>query len=251
MSRFGRMVLFGIGTICVGLLFGFAFVVLPAFGGSSHPYRTRAVDQAVAQKTANVVASVNFDQRAIDTFGEETILLGSVVGVAVLLRPAKDEEEEEEADRGRVMQATRLGGYLFQAVTLIIGIDVVVHGHVTPGGGFQGGVILATGVLLLYVAGRYRALRRLTPLPPYEGFEALGAAAFGGIGIAGIGIGGAFLANIIAKGTFGDILSAGTVPVLNIAVGFEVACGTIVLLTQFLRQTLAIHPAPEKAEEDG
>ena len=236
------MVLFIIGGGCVAAMLVLVFLDMPAFGGKHHPYRDYAVPAAVPHGTANVVSAVNFDQRGIDTFGEETIMLGSVVGVAVLLRPGEHEHEEEGPATGRVLDSTRLAAYLVLAVTMIVGLDVVLHGAITPGGGFQGGVVLATGAHLLYVGGRYPALRRVTPEPVYEAGEAFGAAAFAGLGLAGIAVGGAFLANLLPNGTFGQLFSAGSVPLLSIAVGIEVACGTVVLLAQFLRQELAIRP---------
>lgn len=242
MSRFTRMTLFLVGGGCVAAMLTLAFLDMPAFGGSKHPYRDHAVAAAVQHGTANVVSAVNFDQRGIDTFGEETIMLGSVVGVAMLLRPGEHEHEEEDPGTGRVLDSTRLAAYLVLAVTMVVGLDVVIHGAVTPGGGFQGGVVLATGAHLLYVGGRYPALRRVTPEIVYEIGESFGAAAFAGLGIAGIAVSGAFLANLLPNGTFGQLFSAGSVPLLSIAVGIEVACGTVVLLAQFLRQELVIRP---------
>jgi multicomponent Na+:H+ antiporter subunit B len=222
-----------------------AFLVMPAFGGKSHPYRDHAVVAGVAHNTSNVVSSVNFDQRGFDTLGEETILLASVMGVSVLLRPAEDETEIQGLSAGRVLDSTRLGGYVLLPVTGIIGLDVIAHGHVTPGGGFQGGVVLGTGLHLLYVAGRYRALERVRPVSVFEWGEALGAGAFACLGIAGLAATGAFLANIIPTGNFGDLYSSGTVPVLNGAVGIEVASGTMVLLAKFLEQAVRIRAEAE------
>jgi multicomponent Na+:H+ antiporter subunit B len=125
-------------------------------------------------------------------------------------------------------------------VTLLLGVDVVVHGHLTPGGGFQGGVVLATGLHLLYVAGSYQALRRMRPLHWYTYCEALGAGAFVGVGCAGMVAGAAFLANVLPKGEFGQLFSAGTVAVLSISVGVAVAGGVVVLLAQFLEQAYAV-----------
>jgi multicomponent Na+:H+ antiporter subunit B len=223
-----------------------AFLVMPAFGGKAHPYRDHAVAAGVAHNTSNVVSSVNFDQRGFDTLGEESILLASVIGVAMLLRPADDETEQRELSPGGVLDATRLGGYVLLPVTAIIGFDVIAHGHLTPGGGFQGGVVLGTGLHLLYVAGRYRALERIRPLGAFEWGEALGAGAFACLGIAGIAAAGAFLANVIPTGNFGDLYSSGTVAVLNGAVGIEVASGTMVLLAKFLEQAIKIRVASEK-----
>ncbi len=175
MSRRARLVLFLVAAAGVSVLYACAFFGMPAFGSSFHPYRDHAVPAAVAHATPNVVSAVNYDQRALDTLGEETILLGSVIGAAVLLRPSKEEREATTVrDGGRVLEATALVGYLLLPVTLLIGVDVVVHGHLTPDGGFQGGVVLGTAVHLLYLSGHYRALERVRPLPVLNAGEALG-----------------------------------------------------------------------------
>jgi multicomponent Na+:H+ antiporter subunit B len=246
MSRMGRMLIFLVGAGCVAAMFAVAFFRMPAFGGAAHLYRDLAVPAAVAHQTANVVSSVNFDQRGIDTIGEETILLASVVGAAVLLRPSDEEAELRPKQVGRTLESTKLAGYLLLPVTLLVGFDVVLHGQVTPGGGFQGGVVLATGLHLLYVSGSYRALDRLRPLELFDVGESLGTAAFGVLGIAGIVASGAFLANIIPGGTFGQLVSAGTVFVLNGAVGMAVACGMVVLLAKFLQQDIIVAAKTER-----
>lgn len=247
MTRTGRTVLFLVGAAGVGLLLWLGFAELPAFGHDHHLYRDLAVREAFSHATANVVASVNFDQRALDTFGEETILVASVTGVMALLRPAVEEREYHDSDRRAALDATRFVGYLLLPVTLAMGLDVVLHGHLTPGGGFQGGVVLATGLHLLYITGSFRALDRLRPVNVFDIGEALGAAAFVGIGIAGLITGGAFLVNLLPTGTRGQLLSSGSVPLLNAAVGVAVACGMTVLLAQFLAQEITVAPRQERS----
>lgn len=240
MSRALRWWVLGLGLAGVGVLLLLAFRGMPSFGSSHHPYRDLAVPAAVSHGTANVVASVNFDQRAVDTLGEETILFGSVLAVTVLLRPAHD-ERPQPAEGSRVpLEATRLFGYLLLPLTLAVGLDIVVHGHVTPGGGFQGGMVLATGVHLLYVAGQYRSLEQLRPMPLFEISEAVGVVAFPVLGFAGIAVSGSFLANVLPYGSFGQLLSSGSVLLLNVAVGMAVASGGIVLLAQFFEQVFLV-----------
>ncbi|KRV50902.1 sodium:proton antiporter [Wenjunlia vitaminophila] len=240
MSSRGRLALFLLGAAGVAVLFATAFLGMPAFGSEDHPYRDLAVPAAVRHATANVVSSVNFDQRGIDTFGEETIVLGSVIGVAALLRPAQRESEQRPPPDRHRLESTTLLGYVLLPVTLVVGLDVVAHGHVSPGGGFQGGVILATGFHLLYLAGSYQALARLRPVEIFDRGEALGAGLFGVLGAAGLAATGAFLANVIPTGSFGQLFSGGTVPVLNVLVGLEVSCGAVVLLTHFFTEAITL-----------
>jgi multicomponent Na+:H+ antiporter subunit B len=237
------LLLFALGGGVMATAFVLAVLDMPHFGTTQHLYRDLSVPAAVRQHTANVVSSVNFDQRAIDTFGEESILIASVVGAAALLRPAKDESERRVPDLGRTLESTRLLGYVLVPVTLILGFDVVSHGGTTPGGGFQGGVVLATGLHLLYITGSYPALDRLRPMWAFEVADSLGAASFAVVGLVGLASLGTFLGNFLPKGDFGQILSTGTVQVLSAVVGVEVVGGMVVLLAGFFTQEITVRKA--------
>jgi multicomponent Na+:H+ antiporter subunit B len=239
-SRALRWWVLGVGMAGVGVVMVLAFLRMPAFGSSHHPYRDAAVPAAVAHGTANVVGSVTFDQRGIDTLGEEAIFFGSVLSVSVLLRREQDEEVSSEEGTLAPLQSTRWFGYLLLPLTLLVGLDIVAHGHVTPGGGFQGGIMLATALHLVYVAGRYRSLEQLRPMPLFDSGEAAGVAAFTALGFAGIAVAGSFLANVVPKGSFGQLFSAGTVPLFNIAVGVAVGSGGIVMLGKFFEQVFTV-----------
>jgi multicomponent Na+:H+ antiporter subunit B len=237
-TRRARLVLFAIGGLGLFAVVIIAVAGIPAFGGGLHPYRDRAVTAALAQVTPNAVASVNFDLRGLDTLGEELILLTSVLGAATLLRTTEKERKRRPPEPPH-LPSTVLVGYLMLPVTLVLGLDVVVHGHLTPGGGFQGGVVLATGLHLLYVAGSYPALRRLRPLDWYEFGEAAGSGTFALTGLAGVVTGTGLLANLVPHGRSGSLLSTGTVPLLNVAVGIGVGAGVVVLLAAFLEAEVA------------
>jgi multicomponent Na+:H+ antiporter subunit B len=239
-SRRLRWWVLGCGLVGLGAVFLLAFLDLPSFGSSFHPYRDAAVPASVRHGSANVISSINFDQRGLDTLGEETIRFGSVVAVAALLRTSEDERTVPEAGRRTPLEATRLFGYVLLPLVLVVALDSVTHGQVTPGGGFQGGIMLATAVHLLYVAGRYRSLEQLRPLPLAETAEAAGTAAFVVVGFAGLAVSGSFLANFLPFGSLGALPSAGTVPVLNVVVGVAVGSGGVVLLAHFFRQVFVV-----------
>ncbi|GAA4601302.1 hypothetical protein GCM10023195_03120 [Actinoallomurus liliacearum] len=222
MSRGVRFAVFAVGAAGLGVLFVLAAFRLPDFGGRFHPYGDRAVASAIAEKTKNVVSSVNFDQRAFDTVGEELILFASALGAVVLLRTVRREREEEAGEHGYgpadVFDALRLTGYVLLPVTLLVGVYIVAHGHLSPGGGFQGGVVLGTALHLLYLTGDYPALARLRPVPAFEAGEALAAGAFVMVGLAG----------------------AGLVKTGNTLVGLEVGCAIVLVLAKFFEQALLV-----------
>jgi multicomponent Na+:H+ antiporter subunit B len=225
------------------LIWGFSG--LPDFGHYVGPYGDVLNKIAVPERSnTDVVTAVNFDYRAIDTLGEEFILFAAVVGVASLLRTLHTEstrDPDDDAPGRRVPEtslAIRVAGLGLVAPTVLVGIYVVAHGHQTPGGGFQGGVILATALLLTYLSADYMTMRRVGPTELIEAAEGAGAVGFVLIGLAGLIFGSAFFQNVLGKGTPGQLDSAGLIPFSNLAVGLAVTGGFAFMLSEFLLQTL-------------
>ena len=228
----------------LGLLL-WAFVGLPDFGHYGGPYGDILNRVAVPERsTTDVVTAVNFDYRGFDTLGEEFILFAAVIAVASILRTLHGERSRPPDDdaAGRNVPATsllvRVTGLGLVAPVILVGIYIVAHGHQTPGGGFQGGVILATALLLVYLAGDYATMRAVGPTWLIELAEGVGTAGFALIGAAGLVAGTAFFENVLGKGTPGELLSAGTIPLSNAAVGLAVTGGFVFMLSEFLEQTL-------------
>ncbi|MEU6969029.1 MnhB domain-containing protein [Kitasatospora aureofaciens] len=239
MSRTARLRLFLAAAAVLAAALITAATELPGFGGRHHPYGERAVAAGLARQTANIISSVNFDQRAFDTLGEESILFGSVLGAAILLRLARDEGKRRAAAEP-VLPTTRLFGATLLPVTLLVGGYLVAHGQLSPGGGFQGGVALATALHLAYVAADYLVLKRIRPLAALDVADAIAAGTYAALGLIGLAQGAGYLANTLPLGTFNQMSSSGLVAVINAAVGVEVASGVVVLLAHFLDQAVEI-----------
>jgi multicomponent Na+:H+ antiporter subunit B len=230
-----------------GALLLWGLTGLPNYGVYPGPYGDVLNQVAVAERKAtNVVAAVTFDYRGVDTMGEEYILFAAVIGVAVLLRAQRDEVEqppdEDAADRRApgTSNAVRVLGLALVGPVVLFGLYMVAHGHLTPGGGFQGGVVLATGALLVFLSGEYVTLRKVRPAALIDLAESSGAGGYVTVGLLGLATGAAFLENVLPLGEPGALLSAGTIPLLNLAVGLEVAGGMVLLLSEFLEQTLVL-----------
>lgn len=222
-----------------------AVVDLPSFGHPRGPYATAAVEASlVERKVNNTVTGVTFDVRGIDTLGEELILFCAAIGATLLLRTQREEgsveaalERSDEA-RGRSPSSLRALGASLVGPVLVLGVYVVAHGALTPGGGFQGGVILAAALLLVYAAGQIVALERVRPVDLVEVAEATGAAAYVLIALGGLVFGVAAMDNFVPLGQRGSLLSGGTVPILSVAVGVEVAGAITLILSELLDQAL-------------
>lgn len=243
MSTGARRALVVAGLAGLGLLAVWAVTGLPDFGHPIGRYGVLAPQVALAKRhVTDAVGGVTFDLRGLDTLGEELILFCAAVGATVLLRAERPGEEEatEESQRvpPRPAGALRALGAGLGGPLLVLGAYVVVHGHLTPGGGFQGGVILAAAVLLVYAAGQLIGLEHVRATTLVELAEAIGAAAFVIVAVGGLVFATAAMANFLPFGTSGSLLSGGTIPVLNIAVGVEVAAGITLILTELLGRAL-------------
>jgi multicomponent Na+:H+ antiporter subunit B len=224
-----------------------SFAGLPDFGHYAGPYGDILNASSIPERqTTAVVSAINFDYRGFDTLGEEFILFAAVVGVASLLRNLRGERDRRPDDdaRGRRVRepsvAVSVLGLGLVGPTILVGLYVVIHGHQTPGGGFQGGVILATALLLVYLSDTYVTLRRVGPMALIEMAEALGAGSLAVLGFAGLLWGAAYMENVLPLGTAGELLSAGTIPLSSVAVGLAVTGGFAFMLSEFLEQTLVV-----------
>jgi multicomponent Na+:H+ antiporter subunit B len=246
-SRAARLTVFLVGATGVAALLVGGLLGLRGFGHYKGPYGYVIVSQGVQERHAtNVVNTIVFDYRGFDTVGEEFILFGAVIGVTLLLRVQREEHEESPHDRAErraargTSDAVRVASLLLIAPLVLLGMYVVVHGHLTPGGGFQGGVILAAAPLMVYAAGRYVVFRRISPVEALDLGEGLGAAGFVVVGLVGMVAGSAFLQNVFGLGQVGSVFSAGTLPVINLSVGLEVAAGVLFVAYEMLEQTLMV-----------
>ena len=245
MTRRARLVL-GLGSLAaLAALLVWAVAGLPDFGHPRGPYADLAPRIMLDERhVSNTVTGVTFDLRGFDTLGEELILFVAALGAAVLLRAQRSERSIEQAAQAEerrgagTADALRALGAVLVGPMLLLGIYVVVHGALTPGGGFQGGVILAGALLLVYAAGQVAAVERVRPVSLVEVVDAAGAAAYALVAVGGLVFGVAAMDNFLPTGTMGSLLSGGTVPVLSIAVGVEVTAAITLILTEFVDQTM-------------
>jgi multicomponent Na+:H+ antiporter subunit B len=244
MSQRVRMAVFGIGVLGFAAVLAWGLGGLPDFGDFTGRYGQYLAHSAVPQRHAtSSIAVATFDFRGVDTLVEEFILFTAAVGVLALLRVQRASEEvpaEPESTRRPTARSGSLGGVITALVapTLVLGINIVLHGQLTPGGGFQGGVILMAALFLVYLAGSHLRLGPFRPMAVMEASEGIGAAGFALIGLAGLLIAGAYLENFLPFGAVSHLVSGGDIPLLSIAVGLEVMGALLVVVAEFLDQRL-------------
>ena len=108
---------------------------------------------------------------------------------------------------------------------LLYGIYIVLHGHLTPGGGFAGGVIIALSFVHLMLAfGKDVAFKKVSR-PVASLFESIGAIMFLTVAVIGFAGGYFFLNFFTNKGAPFSLFSAGIIPLCNIAISFKVGAG--------------------------
>ncbi len=210
------LLLAGIGSIFAGLMLSYV-----PDGELNRTARYYADHTAQDLGAANVVTAIIVTYRGLDTLGEVTVLFLTAAIVGLVLSKGKRKQREARRRQGLQPPGELLltGTRLLLPLILLFGAYVFTHGHLTPGGGFQGGAIVASAILLALLSNPLqRFSHRLISL-----VEAVSGVAFVVIGVLGILLAGGFLDNrILPIGTFGELFSAGAIPVIYAFVGLKV-----------------------------
>lgn len=247
MSDRVRLIVFLIfGGLFLGL-YCYSAMDLPMWGFYRGPYGYVIANIAVYERHAtDVVNAINYDYRGFDTLGEEFILFTAVLGVMLLLRR---ENRTPKKGPGKVTDVQVLSTTI-QAVTMpavfvtaLFGFYIGLHGQLTPGGGFQAGVILSTASLLVYIAQNTEAFRRITSHAAVEVIEAVGAGSYAVVGLTPLFIGAPFLTNWLPLGETGDVFSSGTIAVISALVGVEVTAAFLMVMFTYLQEIIRGHLA--------
>lgn len=242
-----RTVLFLIAAPAIAALFWWSYRDLPPLGDYRGPYGDFIAQFAVYERHAtDTVNAVTYDYRAIDTLGEEFILFASVLGVLLLFRKQPEQEQKNAGakdwrfpeDQIRGTDTIRVMMQAMVAAMVVFGAYEASHGQLTPGGGFQGGVILATAPLLIFLAGQVREFEKAVSHPLVEIAESLGAAGYALIGISALFAGAGFLTNWVPLGQTGSILSSGTIEWISLSVGLEVAGSFVLVMHSYLKEVI-------------
>ena len=230
--------------ICVTMiaLLMYTVTTLPSFGSPDHPINSevsaRYIEKGLQETGAvNIVTGMILDYRAFDTLGESTVLFTAAMVVLFLLRLdsgsekysqlARSMKEAPHADNfyeprhDAILQMT---AKILTPIVILLGIYVVLNGHLSPGGGFSGGAIMGAGLIIYVTAFGFADIRRFFTYKTYQRVVLCALLTYAASKCYSFYTGANGIHSIIPLGTPGAILSSGLILVLNICVGFIVTC---------------------------
>ena len=207
------------GLIIIGfLLYYFMYIVVTTpFGTALHGVSEHYVERGIVEnRGANLVTSIVVNYRGFDTLGEVTVLFLASTALSFLLSFMGCKQECGKEESSEILKTVT---YIVFPLTILFGVYIFIHGHLTPGGGFQGGAVIASGFMLMFMAYRKYHISHYNLTIT----ESLSGIAFVIIGLLGLWFGGSFLANrVIPLGEWNTLFSAGVIPLIYIAIGFKV-----------------------------
>ncbi len=210
------------------LLLGFIVMFFIIVNNIEETTALKGVGKEYAQRSGNkelgaqnIVTAIIVTYRGLDTLGEVAVLFIAATGIAVLLRRKKEKDPKKKIKKRESSEILLTGSSLLAPMIIIFGIYIFLNGHLTPGGGFQGGAVIASAIMLLFLADTSYKLNHNV----FGWIESLSGFTYVLIGVLGLVMIGAdnFLDNrLLPLGEFGKILSAGAIPVIYTLVGLKV-----------------------------
>ncbi|XMB73112.1 MnhB domain-containing protein [Mycoplasmatota bacterium WC30] len=180
--------------------------------------------------SANIVTAVVVGYRGFDTLGEVTVLFISALGVALIFGGSAKQKRLDLKFKPNFM--LRVGSKVLFVIILMTSIYIILHGHLTPGGGFPGGAIIASAMLLMYLADdKFRSNIR-----GFKILEGVAGSVFVIIGLLGLVFATYFLQNFLPVGTVGALISGGIIPIIYILIGLKVGSEISGIVDNFLTE---------------
>ncbi|MDY6788282.1 MAG: MnhB domain-containing protein [candidate division WOR-3 bacterium] len=177
----------------------------------------------------NIVTSVVTQYRGYDTIGEITILFLAVTGIYMLISAMGLKSTGKLLEpAGNIVKSASI---ILFPIIMIFGIYIIVNGHLSPGGGFQGGAVIGSGMLLLFLSDRRREISSRAS----HAVESMAVIIILLIGLIGIYTANIFLVNFMGTGMFSSIISGGIIPIIYSLIGIKVTVEFFHLTEHILR----------------
>jgi len=165
---------------------------------------------------SNIVTAVVVNYRGFDTLGEVTVLFVAAMGLGAVLATRRNKQKPDIESASLVLYT---GCRFLFPLILLFGAYIFINGHLTPGGGFQGGAVVASAFVLVYLGCRGKKINETGS----KLVESAGGLIFILVGFAGLAVGGHyFLSNYLPRGELNTLFSAGVIPIIYIAIGLKV-----------------------------
>ena len=178
---------------------------------------------------ANAVTSVVVYFRGFDTLGEIAVLFIASLGIGLMLE--SNTKCDIKAESNFMLQTA---SKLLFPIIILFGIYVMIYGHLSPGGGFQGGVIIASGVLLLLISHKnFEVPHSVVVL-----LETFAGVSYVLIGLIGLIVLDKFLGNFLPHNisNMGMLLSGGIIPIIYIIVGIKVGSEMSMIVQNLIKR---------------
>ncbi len=178
----------------------------------------------------NVITSILITFRGFDTLGEVAVLFMVAASVGLLLSGGGAVSPAIARKRTPASELVQSGAEVLLPLIFVFGAYVIMNGHISAGGGFQGGAVVASGVMLLLLA---RPASRLS-IGLLSITESLAGVFYILAGIAGLVLAAGFLdSRILPLGKFGALISAGSIPLISMLLGIKVGAELSVIIDRF------------------
>ena len=120
----------------------------------------------------------------------------------------------------------RCGADKILPIGIVYMFYIILHGHLSPGGGFQGGVLMVAVVALVCLGHGYETTIRTFSYHILHTSEGLASIFYVALGLLGVAMGAQFAQNVLyTHGAIGDLYSSGTIFWMNVTVGIKVLTG--------------------------
>ncbi len=219
------------GLVCFSIIAVLLVTVsfLPRFGEQDSPANNevaqRYIEQGMEETGAvNIVAGMILDYRAFDTFGEACVLLCAVTCVFILLKNTSGEDHSDRIYEPKNDVILQRSAGMLSPFIIIFGFYIVLNGHISPGGGFSGGAVMGSGMVLYLLAFGFRRTERFFKESTYKVITVSALSFYCLAKSYSFFTGANHIPSGITTGTPGDIFSSGLILPLNICVGLVVAC---------------------------